>query len=137
MQQNLKRENEELKKQNEELNKLEASTSDASLTDEEQKEINSNMQVENTVERSIHINPLSAGAAGYFHIMYNRPEGWEDATVSSYEVRTSSVSNTQGLQLTIISVGISDIYINYYAPKTMPLAVDGYVRVTLRRNFNV
>ena len=34
---------EELEKQNEELNKLEASTSDASLTDEEQKEINSNI----------------------------------------------------------------------------------------------
>ncbi len=95
------------------------------------------MQVENTVERSIHINPLSAGAAGYFHITYNRPEGWEDATVSSYEFRTSNIANMYGLQLTIVNVGVSDIYINYYAPKAMSLAVDGYVRVTLRRNFNV
>lgn len=85
-----------------------------------------------TISVPLHINPLSAGASGYFHITYNTPEGWEDAAIISYEYTTSNIANMNGLQLTIVNVSNGNIHINYYAPKSMSAAVDGNIKITLR-----
>lgn len=58
-----------------------------------------------------------AGSSGYNQFEYTPPEGYERAEVVSARFDTTDIYNTNGLQLSFVSVTATQAYINFYAPK--------------------
>ena len=66
-------------------------------------------------------------------VPFDRPEGWEGASVISYEYYTSHIANSNGMQISLVSYSGDSIWINYYSPNGTTVAIAGSVRVTLKR----
>ena len=77
------------------------------------------------------IPPRTEGTALYNYISYDRPEGFEDARVIGVRYQTSSISNMNGMQLTIVNVSSSQVYINSFAPRATSVTINGAIIITL------
>lgn len=83
------------------------------------------------VEIPWNISERAAGYAGYNYVNYERPDGFETAKVIGARFQTSSVAAMNGMQVTIVNVSNSQVYINSYAPRATSLTIDGTIIITL------
>ena len=81
----------------------------------------------------VEISPKAAGASGYVTMECVRPEGWENASVASYEYYTGSVLSSNGMQISVIYAYKNTVGFNYYFPKATSITISGEIRLTLRR----
>lgn len=77
------------------------------------------------------IPPRTEGTALYDYISYDRPEGFENARVIGVRYQTSSIYSMNGMQLTIVSVSKSKVYINSFVPRATSETISGEIIITL------
>lgn len=99
--------------------------------EEEIETLNSNFKIFKT---PIKMAAKPAGSSGYNQFEYTPPEGYERAEVVSARFDTTDIYNTNGLQLSFVSVTVTQAYINFYAPEaTIGGDIEGNIVLFLKR----